>query len=334
RPITATFVYGWRCDMIAWCGRVAVLSIGSLCALALIATLPMFSFELSPDAGITSTQPLMMEAQSIRALAKTSPAKRHFPSALVIGVRKGGTRALLDALALHPRIKAARREVHYFDDEINFKKGTEWYLQQMPLSTEEMITIEKTPAYFTNRLVPERVHRMNPAMKIILIVREPVIRAISDFTQVYYNRLEMNKTLPEFSSLAFTREGRIGMTYKPVRNSIYELHLSPWLRLFPLKQILVLDGDAFAKDPLSQLRIAEEFLGISHLIQTDQLIFDPAKGFYCFRKAHLSKAKCLGRSKGRPHREIDNEVQRQLSKLLRPHNRAFFQMINRSFDWQ
>uniref|UniRef100_A0A914NP18 Sulfotransferase domain-containing protein n=1 Tax=Meloidogyne incognita TaxID=6306 RepID=A0A914NP18_MELIC len=51
---------------------------------------------------------------------------------LIIGVRKGGTRALLDALALHPKIKIARHEVHFFDKEKNFRRGLDWYSKQMP----------------------------------------------------------------------------------------------------------------------------------------------------------------------------------------------------------
>ncbi|GMR39641.1 hypothetical protein PMAYCL1PPCAC_09836, partial [Pristionchus mayeri] len=318
--------------MIARCGRVVVLSTGLLGSLMILLQLQIFTFEFSPDAGITSTQPLTMERRALSTPDEESPSSRHFPRVLLIGVRKGGTRALLDALALHPRIKAARREVHYFDDEDNYEKGEEWYLQQMPLSRDE-ITIEKTPAYFTNPLVPERVHRMNPAMKIILIVRDPVTRAVSDFTQVYYNRLELNKSLPIFSDLAFTKDGEINMTYKPVRNSLYSTHLERWLKYFPLGQILVLDGDVFAKDPLSQLQLSENFLELPHKIRADHLLFNPTKGFHCFRKSPTSKVKCLGRSKGRPHRNIGDKHQQHLAQLLKLHNRAFFQMINRAFDW-
>ncbi|GMT16443.1 hypothetical protein PFISCL1PPCAC_7740 [Pristionchus fissidentatus] len=320
--------------MMARCGRVAVLATGVLCSLALLALLQIFSFELSPEAGLTSTQPLTIERRAMSAPSEESRSpQHHLPSALLIGVRKGGTRALLDALALHPAIKAARREVHYFDDETNYAKGEEWYLERMPLSRSGEFTIEKTPAYFTNPTVPERVYRLNPSMKIILIVREPVTRAISDFTQVYYNRLELNKSLPVFEDLVFTRDGKIDETYKPLRNSLYSTHLKRWLRYFPLNQILILDGDQFVKDPLSQLRLAEDFLQLRHEIRSDQLIFNPAKGFHCFRKTYSSKVKCLGRSKGRMHRQIDERTQHQLGKLLRPHNKAFYRMINRVFDW-
>jgi hypothetical protein len=37
------------------------------------------------------------------------------------GVRKGGTRALLEMLSLHPRIRVAPQEVHFFDNETNYR---------------------------------------------------------------------------------------------------------------------------------------------------------------------------------------------------------------------
>lgn len=53
-----------------------------------------------------------------------------FPSALIVGVRKGGTRALLDAIALHPKVRIVRRETHFFDS--NYTLGFDWYRDQMP----------------------------------------------------------------------------------------------------------------------------------------------------------------------------------------------------------
>jgi [heparan sulfate]-glucosamine 3-sulfotransferase 5 len=49
----------------------------------------------------------------------------------------------------------------------------------MPFTTPGQLTIEKSPAYFVSKLVPQRVYAMNPHMKLILVVRNPIIRAIS-----------------------------------------------------------------------------------------------------------------------------------------------------------
>ena len=50
---------------------------------------------------------------------------RQLPTALIIGVKKGGTRALLEFLRLHPAIRAAGSEVHFFDH--HYVKGFRWY---------------------------------------------------------------------------------------------------------------------------------------------------------------------------------------------------------------
>ena len=56
---------------------------------------------------------------------------RRLPQCLIIGVRKGGTRALLEFLNLHPDVQAERREVHFFDNDNRYGRGLEWYRHQM-----------------------------------------------------------------------------------------------------------------------------------------------------------------------------------------------------------
>lgn len=68
--------------------------------------------------------------------------------AIIIGVRKCGTRALLEMLFLHPRIQKAAGEVHFFDRDDNYSRGLEWYRHKMPHSFKDQVTIEKSPSYF------------------------------------------------------------------------------------------------------------------------------------------------------------------------------------------
>ncbi|CAG9532009.1 unnamed protein product, partial [Cercopithifilaria johnstoni] len=55
----------------------------------------------------------------------TMIVQKRFPQAIIIGVKKAGTRALLEFLRLNPAIKAPGPEVHFFDK--NFDKGFDWY---------------------------------------------------------------------------------------------------------------------------------------------------------------------------------------------------------------
>jgi hypothetical protein len=50
---------------------------------------------------------------------------QRFPDAIIIGVKKCGTRALLEFLKINPLVKAPGPEVHFFDK--NFDKGLDWY---------------------------------------------------------------------------------------------------------------------------------------------------------------------------------------------------------------
>ena len=65
----------------------------------------------------------------------------YFLQCLIIGVRKCGTRALLEMLNLHPRVQKAAGEVHFFDRDENYIKGLEWYRKKMPHSFRGQITI-------------------------------------------------------------------------------------------------------------------------------------------------------------------------------------------------
>jgi len=47
------------------------------------------------------------------------------PQAIIIGVKKGGTRALLEFLRIHPDVRAPGPEIHFFDR--NYDKGLDWY---------------------------------------------------------------------------------------------------------------------------------------------------------------------------------------------------------------
>ena len=50
---------------------------------------------------------------------------KKLPTALIIGVKKGGTRALLEFIRVHPDVRAPGPEIHFFDR--HFHRGIDWY---------------------------------------------------------------------------------------------------------------------------------------------------------------------------------------------------------------
>ncbi|KAF4092759.1 hypothetical protein AMELA_G00024440 [Ameiurus melas] len=62
--------------------------------------------------------------ESAIPVSNTYGSKR-LPQAIIIGVKKGGTRALLEFLRVHPDVRAVGTEPHFFDRF--YHKGLEWY---------------------------------------------------------------------------------------------------------------------------------------------------------------------------------------------------------------
>ena len=146
-------------------------------------------------------------------------------------MRKCGTRALLEFLNIHPWVQKASDEVHFFDDDSRYSLGLEWYRNQMPYSLPEEVTIEKSPAYFVTESVPRRIRTMNASTKLIVIVRDPVTRLISDYAQLTANKAKKERPMASFEDLILLADGRVNSSYKAVRIGLYALYYTRWTQV-------------------------------------------------------------------------------------------------------
>ncbi|VDM56127.1 unnamed protein product, partial [Angiostrongylus costaricensis] len=245
--------------------------------------------------------------------------EKKFPSAIIVGVKKAGTRALLEFLRLNANIRAPGPEVHFFDK--NYHRGLEWYREKMPLTTKHQLTIEKSPAYFHSKTAAERIRALNPAMKIIVVVRNPVMRAISGII--------LKKALgrmPTFEDMAVGDcQYVLGYTTNTWRGIT-------WLDNFPMDQIHIVDGERLVSAPALEVSQTERFLGLEPVVTEEDFGIHPVKKFPCIRQRDGS-LHCLGRTKGREHPKIRREVLKRLKRFYDGKNQLFFRMINRSFVW-
>ncbi|XP_053126028.1 heparan sulfate glucosamine 3-O-sulfotransferase 1-like [Hemicordylus capensis] len=257
--------------------------------------------------------------------------KQKLPSSIIIGVRKGGTRALLEMLSLHPQVAAAHSEVHFFNLDENYQKGLGWYKQQMPLSHPTQITVEKTPGYFSSSKAPERIYTMDSSMKLLLIVRDPVERLVSDYTQILHNRKAQHKPYQTLEQILLRNSQELNTRYKAVQRSLYALHLARWLEFFPSRQIHVVDGGGLIREPLFEMRHVETFLGLEPYLGPENFYFNQTKGFYCLQVG--GHQHCLDQSKGRTHPTVDELLLEKLCTYFSEHNENFFAMVGRTFNW-
>lgn len=96
----------------------------------------------------------------------------------------------------------------------------------MPKVSEGQISMEKTPGYFHTPEVPERLKDTVRDAKLLLIVRDPVKRLISDYNQFKSKNFREGKEYPDFEELIFNDEGMVDVSYPPVQRSIYHHHMT------------------------------------------------------------------------------------------------------------
>ncbi|XP_061765034.1 heparan sulfate glucosamine 3-O-sulfotransferase 6 [Nerophis ophidion] len=263
------------------------------------------------------------------SIANTFGSKK-FPQTIIIGVKKGGTRALLEFLRIHPDVRAVGSEPHFFDRF--YDKGLDWYRNLMPRTLDGQITMEKTPSYFITKEAPRRVFAMSRHTKLIVVVRDPVTRAVSDYTQT----VSKSPGLPSFRDLAFRNAttGLIDTAWSAVRIGIYAKHLENWLRYFPLSRFLFVSGERLVTDPAGEMGRVQDFLGLKRVVTDKHFYFNQTKGFPCLKKPEgSSRPRCLGKSKGRPHPHIPSDVLLRLRDFYRPFNLKFYQMTGQNFGW-
>lgn len=270
---------------------------------------------------------------------EAGPRHQVLPHAVVIGVRKGGTRALLEFLNMNSHVRRAKSEIHYYDN--HFKKGLKWYVSQMPQLLPGQICMEKTPGYFHTPGVAGKLWATNNQTKLILIVRNPVDRMISDYNQFRFRHLDRGEDYPPLEHFLFTENGNINIGYQPLQRSIYHYHLVRWMRYFPIEQIHIVDGDKFIKEPWTELEKIEAFLDLPREILENNFYFNATKGFYCGQERltlpksqwECSRKKCLNKSKGRPKPKVKEETYNLLKKFYAQHNEIFYSLVNQDFAW-
>lgn len=118
------------------------------------------------------------------------------PLFLIAGVQKAGTTALAAYLSQHPNITlASKKEVHYFDKNSRYSKNISKYYDYFEdCNDNTMILGEATPFYLASKHGCQRIARHFPQAKMIILLREPVSRAYSEY-QMKLRRVKEHQSL-------------------------------------------------------------------------------------------------------------------------------------------
>lgn len=190
---------------------------------------------------------------------------------LVAGVQKGGTTALFSYLEEHPGLNLAPvKEVHFFDDEetVDWRAPDYQRFHDQFRRQDDAPSGEATPIYIYWPNSLERIRAYNPAMKFILLFRDPIERAWSQWRMEYRRRAE---TEPFAWCI---REGRERVrlnadpkgahrVYSYVERGFYGAQLERFLQLFPRGQALMLRSEDLRCEPRTALGHVCRFLGVA-----------------------------------------------------------------------
>ena len=126
---------------------------------------------------------------------------RTLPDFLIIGIAKSGTTSLYGLISAHPHvIPAQSKEVHYFTDSRNYEMGTLRYRARFPSVPykrclavrygQKILSGEASSTYLFHPMVPSRVKALLPDVRLIVILRNPVDRAYSEYHMQVRERCE------------------------------------------------------------------------------------------------------------------------------------------------
>lgn len=187
---------------------------------------------------------------------------------LIAGAQKGGTTALFDYLGDYPDVALSNeKELHFFDDEAQAWPAPDYdaYHAHFP-APDGRPCGEATPIYGYWPDSLERIAAYNPAMRLILVLRDPVQRAWSGWRMEYARGVE---TEPFAWCIRQGRQRLFGAEpwghhreFSYVERGFYGEQVERLLGLFPREQLLVLTSDGLQGDPTAALGAVRGFLGL------------------------------------------------------------------------
>lgn len=189
---------------------------------------------------------------------------------LICGAQKAGTSALASYFSEHPHVcMADAKELHFFDNEEVFGKGTPNYALYhcaFNLKPSHKLLGEATPIYMYWYSAPRRMWEYNPDLKLIVILRNPITRAYSHWNMQRSRGIER---LSFWEAIQKEKERRREALpyqhrlYSYVDRGFYSEQLRRLWTYFPQEQVLVLRTEDLRNEPLDLLRNVWDFLGLS-----------------------------------------------------------------------
>lgn len=281
--------------------------------------------------------------RAVRGYGQLTARWRPDPEFLIIGAKRGGSTSFYYDLLEHPQVcplfprpdhlpkAAATKGIHYFDQ--NFERGERWYRAHLPSRFARaaqrrrvgapVVVGEASPYYLFHPAAAERAAQLLPDARIVVVLRDPVMRAYSHWKERRRNDMEPL----DFAAALAAEDGRVGAVEDRLRTdpafhsyaheqqsyarqSEYDTALQRWYDRYPRDRILVLCSEEYYAAPRQALDAAAAFLGISVGAVAGGSVRNAAGG-----------------------ERLDAGVEAALRERFAPHNEALRRLTGRDFPW-
>ncbi|WP_283139098.1 sulfotransferase domain-containing protein [Rhizohabitans arisaemae] len=272
-----------------------------------------------------------------RAYGIRTAARRHLPDFLVIGTKRGGSTSMWNYLTQHPLVMpmfpASRglKSPWYFS--VNLAKGDNWYRSHFATEREieavaarhghRPLTGEACPYYLYDPRIPALVRERMPAVKLVVLLRDPVKRAYSHYWEAVGKGVEPltfeEALAEEFDRLRGEPE-RMALDphyhslphdYLSYRDrGIYRPQLEQWFALFPRDRFLIMSAESLYADEQAGFDRVTDFLGLPrHRLTT------------------------VERHNRLPAPPMAEATRVRLTDFYRSHNRELYTLLGEDFGW-
>eukprot|EP01100_Stratorugosa_tubuloviscum_P013833 TRINITY_DN710_c0_g4_i2.p1 TRINITY_DN710_c0_g4~~TRINITY_DN710_c0_g4_i2.p1 ORF type:complete len:558 (-),score=219.34 TRINITY_DN710_c0_g4_i2:141-1814(-) len=258
------------------------------------------------------------------------------PTVRLIGCQKSGTSALMNYLRVHPQVCSAKK-----DDAIRFENFFDIYPQReiwRLLSLEENCTLNPSQTEITigggvndifHLHCPQRAYALNPKMKLMVLLREPISRIWSDYLMrlrtlnVTYEPFEATvklSVIEECLEENQNEDARFRECFSKlalVPRSFYAPQLRNWFKYFPYSpdRWLILKSEDLLKYPRETMTKVHKFLGIKNYYYSDIVLNQQVNS----------------RTPEQNTLVLEIDLRKRLSKLIEPYNDELNQML--SISW-
>ncbi len=285
---------------------------------------------MAPRASATPVLERALGRKQTRSLRGRLLGRSHLlPDFIIIGAARSGTTHLLGQLNAHPNVLEGPAETHFFDSH-RYTYGLGWYRLRFPANkarrqayrtgVHPVLTGESSPSYLSHPNAPARVARGVPDVKLLVLLRDPALRAASHWawclrqcgeTRSFREAVEAEIGAPgDHLGIRIPSDKRVSDPLV-VRRGIYLPQLERWRTHFPDERLLVIQSERWFRDPPAVLAQVCEYLGVPAREQLPRVM----------------------RNRNKPHEPFDGEVIARLREFYAPYNEELAQYLGQELDW-